>query len=443
MIEKALNLQLARLNRRPHEKGDNVARRRFQNGSVKRRGNVWIGRYLEDVEENGVIRRKHRTVTLSRIRGSDGKTVTEHQARRLFQPHLDKVNSAANQNLQPKKAILFSDFSIKWKALILSQKKPSTQLTIRGHLENYLLPTLGSTEVRMIQTENIQSILSGLRSRVSPKTIRNVKATVSMMWRIAKAWGYTEEDVSHGLDLPHVPRPKQPFLTAAQMGRIIRTAAEPQATFYWVAAETGLRAGELAGLRKTDVDLANRRLSVEQSIWKGAVQTPKTESSVRTISISRQLANRLSAHLTRKLRSETVFVFCTRTGSPWDANMVVKRKLWSTLKTLEFPSCGLHAFRHGNATLMDALGVPLKVRQYRLGHSRAGNITTDVYTHFQIGGDDVVARRLGSVLSKEASNSLPLTCPKQKGLPLQFRKPLKLNEKMVAGVGFEPTTFGL
>jgi hypothetical protein len=92
---------------------------------------------------------------------------------------------------------------------------------------------------------------------------------------------------------------------------------------------------------------------------------------------------------------------------------------------------------------MDALGVPLKVKQSRLEHSRAGNITTDVYTHFQTGGDIDVARRLGSALSKEASNSLPLTCPKEKGLPVQFRKPLKLNEKMVAGVGFEPTTFGL
>jgi len=420
-----------------------VARRRFQNGSVKRRGIVWIGRYLEDVEENGVIRRKHRTVTLSRIHGADGRTVTEHQARRLLQPHLDRINSAANQNLQPKKTILFSDFSSKWKALILSQKKPSSQLTIQGHLKNYLLPTLGRTEVRLIQTENIQSILSNLRSRVSPKTIRNVKATVSMMWRIAKAWGYTEEDVSHGLDLPHVARPKQPFFTVAQMGRIIKTASEPQATFYWVAAETGLRAGELAGLRKTDVDFANRRLSVEQSIWKGAVQTPKTESSVRTISISRQLANRLSAHVNGKPHGESVYFFCTRTGSPWDANMVVKRKLWCTLKALQYPRCGLHAFRHGNATLMDALGVPLKVKQYRLGHSRAGNITTDVYTHFQIGGDDDVASRLGSVLSKEVSNSLPLTCPNQKGLPVQFRKPLKLNEKLVAGVGFEPTTFGL
>jgi hypothetical protein len=80
MLEKAVMSQLARLNRRPQKEGENVARRRFQNGSVKRRGDVWIGRYLEDVEENGVIRRKHRTVTLSHIRGSDGKTVTEEVA---------------------------------------------------------------------------------------------------------------------------------------------------------------------------------------------------------------------------------------------------------------------------------------------------------------------------------------------------------------------------
>lgn len=122
MLKNAIMSQLARLNRRPQKEGENVARRRFQSGSVKRRGEVWIGRYLEDVQEQGVIRRKHRTVTLSRIRGNDGKTVKEHQARRLLQPHLDRVNSAANQQLQPKKTILFSEFSKKWSALILSQK---------------------------------------------------------------------------------------------------------------------------------------------------------------------------------------------------------------------------------------------------------------------------------------------------------------------------------
>ncbi len=408
-----------------------MARRRFQNGSVKRRGDVWIGRYLEDVEENGVIRRKHRTVTLSRVRGSDGRAVTEHQARRLFQPHLDRINSDIYQ--KPKKTILFSEFSTKWKTLILSQKKPSTQLTIRGHLDNYLLPALGGTEVRTIQTENVQSILSNLRSRISPKTIRNIKATVSMMWRIAKAWGYTDEDVSIGLDLPQVTRPRQPFFTATQMGSIIKVAVEPQATFYWLAAETGLRAGELVALRKSDLDLAKCRLSVSQSLWKGSVQTPKTESSVRTLSISRQLAKRISTHLMRKPNRESEFVFYTRTGSPWDPNLVVKRKLWSILEALEYPRCGLHAFRHGNATLMDALGVPLKVRQYRLGHSRAGDITTDVYTHFQIGGDDGVASKLGSVLSKEVAKFFALNLPKTKRAPGGVPKALENKHKIGCG----------
>jgi hypothetical protein len=63
---------------------------------------------------------------------------------------------------------------------------------------------------------------------------------------------------------------------------------------------------------------------------------------------------------------------------------------------------------------MDALGVPLKARQYRLGHSRAGDITTDAYTHFQIGRDNEVANRLGSVLSKEAAEFFALNLPKTK-----------------------------
>ncbi len=401
-----------------------MARRRFQKGSVRRRGNVWIGRYLEDVLENGVLRRKHRTITLSLVRGADGKAVTERQAKRLLQPYLDRVNSTSNDFLQPKKTISFSDFSAKWKALILRQKKPSTQLTIQGHIQNFLLPALAHQEVRCIQTEGVQSLLSDLRAKLSPKTLRNVKATISMMWRIAKAWGYTEHDVASGLDLPSVARSKQPFFTAPQMRRIIAIAKEPEATFYWLAAETGLRAGEICGLEKSDIDLAKRFLTVRQSIWRGVVQSPKTESAFRAISISPQLADQLRSHLGTQATKHTEFLFSTRTGSPWDANLLVKRKLHCILRLLELPRCGLHAFRHGNATLMDSLGAPLKVKQYRLGHSRAGDITTDVYTHYQIGDDAPMAKKLGEALCSEASNSLPLTCPNQEGLPVAVREAL-------------------
>src|SRR5260370_13181774 len=104
-----------------------------------------------------------------------------------------------------------------------------------------------------MKAEGMQVIVAKLRACLQPKTLRNVKATISMMWRIAKAWGYTERDVTSGLDLPSVRRPKQPFFTGAQMGRIIGIAEEPQATCYWLAAETALRACQLFDLRKTDI----------------------------------------------------------------------------------------------------------------------------------------------------------------------------------------------
>jgi hypothetical protein len=64
---------------------------------------------------------------------------------------------------------------------------------------------------------------------------------------------------------------------------------------------------------------------------------------------------------------------------------------------------------------MEASGVPLKAKKYRLGHSKAGNPTIDVYIHFQMEGDDEIACKHVSVLSKEVLNHMPLPSPKQKG----------------------------
>ena len=62
-------------------------------------------------------------------------------------------------------------------------------------------------------------------------------------------------------------------------------------------------------------------------------------------------------------------MFATRNETPWDANLIVKRKLHPVLARFGIRRAGLHSFRHCNAGLMDRFGVPLKVRQVRLGHS--------------------------------------------------------------------------
>jgi integrase len=85
--------------------------------------------------------------------------------------------------------------------------------------------------------------------------------------------------------------------------------------------------------------------------------------------------------------NERGLLFATRNGTPWDANLVVKRKLYPLLDSLGIERGTLLAFRHTNSTLMDRPGIPLKVRQQRLGHS-ARSLTLDSDTHIASEDDE-------------------------------------------------------
>ena len=138
-------------------------------------------------------------------------------------------------------------------------------------------------------------------------------------------------------------------------------------------------------------------VSIRRSVWRGKFQSPKSENAVRVLALSPGLVAHIAGFLRRWTPNERGLLFATRNGTPWDANLLVKRKLYPLLDSLGIERGGLHAFRHANSTLMDRLGVPMKVRQQRLGHSDS-SLTLDVYTH-AVGEDDVrVAAELDGVL---------------------------------------------
>jgi len=76
---------------------------------------------------------------------------------------------------------------------------------------------------------------------------------------------------------------------------------------------------------------------------------------------------------------EHEYLFTTSKGTPWDMDTNRSRKLHPLLKSLGISRAGYHAFRHFNTSLMDALRVPVKTIQERLGHSLTGVFTLDVY----------------------------------------------------------------
>jgi integrase len=154
--------------------------------------------------------------------------------------------------------------------------------------------------------------------------------------------------------------------TVQQARDVIRLATEPYRSLFWIIAETGIRGGEVCGLFVEDMDLPRQFIHVKRSAWRAQLQTPKTGNAVRSFPISPALA----VHLVAFIGDRTGLIFATRTGKPLDNYNVVTWILKPLLKQIGIEDTkymGLHAFRHCNASALDSMGAPMRVRMDRLG----------------------------------------------------------------------------
>lgn len=376
-----------------------MARRRYQKGSLFLRGKrekVWVGRWLEDeVHPDGTVHRRHR----SEVLGTTAEFPTKRLAHRALEQHLAKVNAVT---YRPKHTITFAEFAERWKQTVLPQHKPASQCSERAHLK-LLQGFFGGMPLSEISAEVVQKWVS--QQKCAPKTIRNHIATFRILWKAARTWGYVSHNPFEGLKLPNRGLVHKPRVTAQQGRDIIRLASEPFKTMFWIVAETGMRGGEVCGLGVSDVDLQNRVIKVWRSAWRGCLQTPKTNNAVRHFPISSNLADHIKQYLETGWKTNPGgLLFCTRTGKPLDNYNVVTWQLKPLLEHIGVPEnrgMGLHAFRHCNATELDRMGAPIKVRQDRLGH--ADSETTFGYTHSESEDHRRVAAELGRIFDPNLS----------------------------------------
>ncbi|MCJ7502585.1 MAG: site-specific integrase [Acidobacteriia bacterium] len=386
-----------------------MARRRYQKGRLFLRGRKvknWIGRWREDMlQTDGTIRRSEKAEVLG--------TLAEYPTRKLAQRALDeRLAIINNPAYRARPTATFAEFATRWESTVLPTKALNTRKSYRSHLRKHINPFFGSYLVKDIQPELVQAFIS--RIKLSPKTLRNIKTTFQSMWASLRAWRYVAHDPTEGLALPRVRHRPQAFFSAEEVLRILAASSEPYKTLFWLAAETGMRAGELCGVRADDLDLERGLIFVRQSASCGKLQAPKTENAIRRFSISPQLIEHLQAYLLRWRPNAERLLFATRNGTPWDQNMVVKRKLHPILDRVGIPyvglKVGLKAFRHANMTFLDRIGAPLKIRQERVGHTDS-RVTLGTYTHIASEDDRRVAEALGKILSASCNiggNSAPM-----------------------------------
>lgn len=160
---------------------------------------------------------------------------------------------------------------------------------------------------------------------------------------------------------------------------------------FHMALVTGMRQGELLGLRWKDVDLEKRHLTSSQTLshdGKTFLLGGKTKSSLRKILLPASTVAKLKKHravvLKEKLNQgeeyqDNDLVMCTPSGTPINpAN--VRRGLNTLIQKAAVPKIHFHDLRHTHATLLLAKGVNVKVISERLGHSNI-KITLDIYSH--------------------------------------------------------------
>jgi integrase len=378
----------------------------------------WRATYSEYVlDANGVEQRVRHQIVLSPVRKADGSVVRKSEAKNLLQPYLNRANEQSTSPSRERKSATFEAFSNIWESDYLCLSKPSTRKSVKTQLKT-LRAEFGQRDMRQIDAGDVQRIIARMTAQeYEPKTIRNLWGTISLIWQAALAQRYVDA-VLPKPKLPKLVKKKPRFFRQADVARII--AFGRQRSLYWLMAETGLRAGEAAGLRVQDVRLDN--IAVVQSVWSGEEQTPTSQSAVRKIAISPQLSELLWKQVGGQIAAGHSFLFSVSTGSPLDMNVERRRRLKPTLKALGIPQAGYHAFRHFNVSVQDTLRVPLKTIQERIGHALTGSFTLDVYGHtLDWRENEEAAQKLGDVIAKavadaekNSDNSDCLTAIKQK-----------------------------
>jgi integrase len=379
-----------------------MARRRHQTGRVFVRGKnppVFVGRWREDVIQGDQTIRVERSMVL----GTVTQLKTKRIAQRLLDPILAKINSF---DYRPSKFITVEAFADLWEAQVLIHQKPSSIRAAKSHLKIYIRKHLGKILLHELWPQIQQNFVTQLSQTVSRKTVLNALGTLSSMMKTAKAWGYCTQEVTlNQLKMPpeRLHKPTR-FFNGQEARRIIMHAAEPYRTMFAIAAMTGLRAGEVMGLQKADLDFERRVIQVQRSAWYGRVQTVKSKASRAPVVMAEALVPVLQDYLATWNENPEGFLFVNRNGRPYAANKVVEFGLWPVLERLKIARAGMHAFRHCHASLLMDVGANPTVTRTQMRHSDA-RITLEVYGHVIGDSQRDAVDRVGEILRPDAPKS--------------------------------------
>ena len=277
--------------------------------------------------------------------------------------------------------------------------RPRTYERYEEAIRLHLLPVLGRYQLQKLSAQHVQAFYARkLKEGLSPSTVIYYHSVLHNALDTAVKWGLVSRNVCDLVTPPRKARFEiKPFTTEQVQGFFVAMRGHKWEALFTLALATGMRQGELLGLKWQDINFSTGMLQVRRILVRIPSETsgkvfieaePKTEKSRRSITIASFALEALKQHRVHQVETrlkagafleEHDYVFCTLVGTHLRPSHVVD-EFKKLLKTADLPDIRFHDLRHSAATLLLGLGVHAKVVQEMLGHTQI-SMTMDIYSH--------------------------------------------------------------
>jgi integrase len=304
--------------------------------------------------------------------------------------------------------ITLRDYLERWLEVTRRRVKDRTFVRYAEILRLHVIPIIGGLELAKLKPLHLERVYAAAEDRgLSKQSVLHIHRVVYSALRQAVRWQLVGRNVAEAV-IP--PRPDRRNVTAMEPADVHVLLAAVAGTHLEtptiLAVGSGMRLGEVLGLRWRDVNMSKAELRVNQTLQITMVfDTPKTHRSVRTVTLPGFVISALRRHrkeqnarrlLLGNAWAEMDLVIENGAGGPIRP-AVISRQFRATTRKAGL-DLSFHGLRHGHASLMLTAGEHLKVVSEQLGHSTIG-ITGDLYTHVAPAVRREAANKLDALLS--------------------------------------------
>jgi integrase len=285
----------------------------------------------------------------------------------------------------------------------------------RRDVHHHIIPELGRRKLKELTPGDIRRLYRKMAEKgLKDRSIEYVHTTLRKSLKAAVVDRLITHNPTDGvkpIKTPTGAAKESKALDPYQVKALLDAASGSRfEALYRVAIHTGLRRGELLGLKWTDADLESGTLTVRRSLdVDGTFKTPKNRAAKRTLKLTRQALNALQTHKAHqnaeRLQAGSRWrdhdlVFPNTLGKPMNAGNLYRREFQPLLEKAGFANEGftIHSLRHTFATTLAEKGVHPSTAQKMLGHSDI-RMTLAIYTHATDGMQDTATAALEEAFS--------------------------------------------